>query len=369
MSNIVESGIGIGKMKRYGFLFEKIVDLENIKKAILRAARGKRKKHSVQVALEDIDKTAIQIQSWLVSGEWQPPRYHKAKIINDGIQLKKRIIVCPEFVREQCVHHAIMNVVYPLFQKRFYELSCGSVRGRGTHSAQKWISKKIRNKKNIKYYTKLDIQKFFQNIHPSFVFKELRKVIKDKRVLILFSRILRSNTVNQNGIKYKHGILIGFYTSPFFANVMLNALDHKSKEEQRVKYYIRYMDDILILGSNKRKIKKYVYWAKVFLNKIKLSVKKNQIHSVKIFEFLGYIFRKDKTTLSEKLFLKSKRCFKKIYKYKHLSLYQSRKVLSYCGYFKSCNMTYAFKKYISPYVSVAACKKIIQRNDLKGVLQ
>lgn len=353
-------------MKRYGFLFEKIVDIDNIKKAIKKASRGKKHKRSVQIALKDIDKTALKIQSRLVRGEWRPPKIHKAKIINDGIQLKKRIIVCPEFVREQCVHHAIMNVVYPLFIPKFYELSCGSIKGRGTVSAQRWISKKLKNERKTKYYAKADIKKFFQSLRPSLVFRELRKTIKDKKVLLLFSYILRSNYImdKDNNI-IRHGILIGFYTSPFFANLMLNSVDHLVKEKLKAKYYLRYMDDCLFIDSKKRKLKNILKEFKETVYKLKFKLKFVQIKQSDLIRFIGYIFKRNRTILLDTLFLKAKRCCKKIFKINHLSTYQARKVISYTGYFKNSNMNKAFVKYISPFVSVKACRKMVRNFDKK----
>lgn len=335
-------------MKTYNHLLEKIYDKDNIRKAILKAARGKREKHSVQYALSHIDEVVERIHNELKTLSWTPPRYHVGREINDGIQLKKRIVVCPEFIREQCVHHAIMAVLYPLFLPKFYVHSCGSVKGRGTVSAMKYISGKFKkHKKKTKYVSKLDIKKFFANIRPSFVFRELRKTIRDKRVLLILSRILRSNIIVFNGEMTKGGVPIGFYTSPFFANVILNSIDHKVKEVHGVYLYVRYMDDILLSDPSKRRIERISEAISKDLGELRLWLKKKpQCHPLKEITFIGYQFYRSKVILGSKIFLKAKRQFNRASK-RNLTVYTAKKILSYSGYFKHADMGLAFFRYIS----------------------
>ena len=131
----------IREMKTYNGLFEKIVDEKNIQKAILRASLGKRKKSSVRRTLSHLTEVAHDLSEQLKNGTWRPLDIHQTTQINDGVELKKRYIVCPNFAREQCVHHAIMNICEPLFRKKFYKYSCGSVKGRGGDQAKKYIAK------------------------------------------------------------------------------------------------------------------------------------------------------------------------------------------------------------------------------------
>ena len=128
-------------MKTYNGLFEKIVDEKNIQKAILRASLGKRKKANVQRTLSRINEVAKNLSEQLKNGTWKPVDLHQSTEINDGVELKKRYIVCPSFAREQCVHHAIMNICEPLFRKKFYQYSCGSVKGHGGDQAKKYVEK------------------------------------------------------------------------------------------------------------------------------------------------------------------------------------------------------------------------------------
>lgn len=338
-------------MKTYNNLFDKIVDVDNIKRAIAKAAIGKRDKRVVEYALNHLDEVANVISNKLKNNTWRPLKVHSGKEVTDG---KRRIVVCPSFLNEQVIHHAVMAVCFPIFVKKFYTYTCGNIKGRGTFYAKKYIEKKVQK---AKYCCKLDIKKFFLNIRPSWVFKEIRKTIRDKRVLILFARILRSNVVCVDGKILKQGVPIGFYTSPFFANVMLSSMDHKIKEKFGAKVYVRYMDDILLLDTNKRKLKKICEFIESELQTYHLKLKHPpQVHKFKMIDFIGFKFYKEKTILRRRIFLAAIRCFKKF----KPNIFYARKVISYAGYFKNVNCGKVFQKLMP---NLRLCKTIISRRE------
>lgn len=196
-------------------LFTKVITHENFELAIKKAAIGKRKKRIVIKTLKNSEYIASQKLNEVQKGMWRPQEIHTVKVINDGIQLKKREIVCPDFVNEQVVHHAIMNVVAPVLMKRFYQYSCASIPGRGVEYAIRYIRKAVRDRKNVKYHVVLDIKQFFNTLRPSKVFHQLRRMIRDKKILLLFAHILRGNKIiKQDGTVIKRGAPIGLYTSP-----------------------------------------------------------------------------------------------------------------------------------------------------------
>ncbi len=355
-------------MKTYNHLFEQIVDPENIKKAILKASLGKRKKSSVKRALENIDNIALDLSKQLRNGTWRPIDIHQTTKINDGVELKKRYIVCPNFVREQCVHHAIMNICEPLFRKKFYEYSCGSVKCHGGEQAKKYIEKIIRKyPTRTKYVAKLDIKKFFHNAKPSFIFRELRQTIRDKRVLRLFALILRANKqiIGKNIIK--GGIPIGFYTSPIFANVLLNRLDHSIKEQLGIEFYVRYMDDIIMFSPNKRKLKRACLAIKDYVEKIKMNLKPTwQVHRFVSVNFIGYQFKRGGLVrLRDRIFLKSVRAVRRVAEKPKPTIHDCLRILSYMGRFKHANTYAAFKRDISPYVNIRELRKRVSRHYKK----
>lgn len=355
-------------MKTYNGLFEKIVDEENIQRAILKASLGKRKKASVRRTLCNINEVAKDLSDKLKSGEWSPLDIHQTTEINDGVELKKRYIVCPNFAREQCVHHAIMNICEPLFRKKFYKYSCGSVKGHGGEQAKNYIAKIIKKyPAKTKYVAKLDIKKFFANAKPSFIFRELRKTIRDKRVLRLFALILRANKQIVDGKIVKGGIPIGFYTSPIFANILLNALDHYVKEVLGIEFYVRYMDDIIMFSPNKRKLKRACLSIKDYVEKLKMNLKPTwQVHKFVSVNFIGYQFKRcEIVRLRDKIFLKSIRLIRRASVKAKLTIHDCLRVLSYMGRFKNAHTYAAFKRHISPYVNIRELRKRVSRHYKK----
>lgn len=354
-------------MKTYNNLFDKITDPLNIEAAIQKAAKGKRRKHSVRRALKNPQEIAAKISAELKTGTWRPVQQHNAREINDGIALKKRIIVCPQFIREQVVHHSVMRICAPLFLRKFYRYSCGSIPGRGREFASKHISKMLLDRKNTKYFVKLDVKKFFDSVSPLYAFREIRRTIRDKRTLLLFAKILRANKVRMPDSSIRRGgVPIGFYTSPWIANVLLNPLDHYLKEQCGVAVVVRYVDDILLMDSNKRRLKKAVAAVKTFLAARKLRLKREPaIHRTdkcKI-TFIGFVFTRGKTVMNAAAFLRACRTARHIGKKRKLTIYDARRVLSYCGMFKHTNTRKAFAKYIAPNVDIRKCREKIQRRD------
>lgn len=355
-------------MKTYNGLFEKIVDVENIQRAILKASLGKRNKASVRRTLSNITEVAKSLSEQLKAGTWTPVDLHQTTEINDGVELKKRFIVCPNFAREQCVHHAIMNICEPLFRKKFYQYSCGSVKGHGGDQAKKYIAKIIKKyPAKTKYVAKLDIKKFFANAKPSFIFRELRRTIRDKRVLRLFALILRANKQVVDGKVIKGGIPIGFYTSPIFANVLLNALDHYAKEVLGVEFYVRYMDDIIMFSPNKRKLKRACMAIDDYVKGLKMNLKPTwQVHKFKSVNFIGYQFKRDGLVrLRDRIFLKSVRLIRRASIKVKLTVHDCLRILSYMGRFKNADTYAAFKRHISPNINIRELRKRVSRHYKK----
>lgn len=354
-------------MKTYNNLFDQISSVENVEAALYEAARGKRKKRSVIGALAHSREVAERISNQLREGAWKPVEIHTAREINDGVSRKKRIIVCPEFVREQIVHHAIMRVCGPLFQKKFYQYSCGSVPGKGKDTVVEYIAKKIKDRRSTKYYATLDIRKCYENIRPSVAFREIRRTISDKRVLKLFAMILRYNKVRMpDGTLKRNGLLMGMFTSPWIANILLNPLDHYIKEELGINVEVRYMDDIFLAHGNKRKLRNAIASVESFLAQRKLALKStpaiHKIDDVPV-RFLGVLFRRGKTTLTGELFLRITRIVSRIAKKPILNVHDAKRIVSYAGHFKHLDTRKAFMKYIGSKITIKKCRVMISRKE------
>lgn len=360
-------------MKTYNDLFDNITSVENILDAIEIAAKGKKHKYSVRKALEHKYEIAEMLSIKLRNGTWKPIDIHTTREINDGIEMKKRYIVCPAFVNEQVVHHAIMLWCEPLFRRKYYEYSCGSVKGKGLENLLKYLRRKIdKNPKDTKYVVKLDIKKFFYNIRPSLVFREIRKTIRDKQVLMLMAKILRANKQNINGKIVKQGVPIGFYTSPIFANVLLNHIDHYIKNDLRIKVYARYMDDIILFDSNKRKLKKNCKSIIKNIENLYLIIKPNwQVERFYSITFVGYQYKRNNIRLKDKIFLKTNRLAKRLSKKQEITIHDCLRMVSYVGRYHKADTFNAYVKYISPYVNVEEYRTRIstnmKRNNENGI--
>lgn len=180
---------------------------------------------------------------------------------------KKRTIIVPSTI-EIVVQHSVVQVLMPIFMKGMYQHSYASIPNRGAHKAKKYIEKWIRkDPRNVKYCLKMDIRHFFESIPHDILKTKLKNIIRDEKMLDILYKII--DTTEQ-------GLPLGFYTSQWLANWYLQELDHYIKEQLHAKYYVRYMDDMVIFGSNKRELHKMLEAIRDYLNEeLKLEIKDN----------------------------------------------------------------------------------------------
>lgn len=286
-------------------------------------------------------------------------------MIYDGINRKKRTIIVPKYT-EQIVHHMVTQTLVPIFSKGMYEHSYGSLPNRGAHRGKKYIEKWIRqDHKNCKYVLKMDIRKFFDSIPHDILKEKLARIIKDEKFIKVLFEIIDVQDV---------GLPLGFYTSQWIANWYLQGLDHYIKEALKAKYYIRYMDDMVIFGSNKRELHRFQKDISSELNKLGLLMKDNwQVYRFdyekngkrygRCLDFMGFKFYRHKTTLRKSIMLKASRKAKKIGKKEKPTIYDVRQMLSYMGWI-SCTDTYGFFfDRVKPYVNIRKFKKRISNYD------
>lgn len=253
-------------MKRVGNLYEKIVDKNNIQKAILNASKRKRNRRNVKNVIENIVTATDNIYEMLKNNKFIPSPYQKVKIM-DGVRKKERIIYKPAFYPDQCVHWALMLQLEDILMKGMYYYNCASIKGRGLLHATKYIEKiLVRDRKNTKYCLKLDIKKFYPSIDKEILKRKFRRKLKDRDTLDLIDKIIDSS---------EEGLPIGNFTSQWFANFFLEEYDHFVKEKLKVPYYIRYMDDMLLFHRNKKELRKAKIEIELYLKKENLQLKEN----------------------------------------------------------------------------------------------
>ena len=273
-------------MKRIGYLYEKIYDINNLELAYENAKRHKSHYKQVQdFEKQDIKKKLLELQQVLINQEFSTSEYRTFRLTERG---KERIIHSLPFYPDRIVHHAIVQILSPIWIKSFIRDTYASIPNRGIHDAVKRI-KKVKHHWKNHYILKCDIKKFYPSVNHQVLKKELSKKIKDKKVLNLLNEIISSAP----------GIPIGNYLSQYFGNIVLSPLDHWIKSQQ-LKYYYRYCDDFVIVHESKKFLHYLKNRIEIQLKKLKLNLKSNwQIFPInqRALDFVGYVFHPTHTLI------------------------------------------------------------------------
>ncbi len=264
-------------MKTYKNLFEQVCGYDNLYSAYLKARRGKTKLAEVLKFTYNLESELSNLQYELENHIYETGEYRHFIIFEP----KERKISALPF-RDRVVHHAVYFVIEPIFEKKFISDSYACRKRKGTHAGVKKLQKFIRKTDDTYYVLKCDVSKYFYSVNCEILKKVIRKKIADEKLLELLDNIIDSAD---------EGIPIGNLTSQLFANIYLNELDEFVKYELKIKYYIRYMDDFILLHESKQKLQKLKEEIRLFLVSIKLTLhpKKANIFPVTLgVDFLGY---------------------------------------------------------------------------------
>ena len=358
-------------MKSYKYLFEKLISYENLSDAIEKSSLGKKERREVKRVLDHKDEHIKRLQDLLINQKLRI-RKHEAIKINDGITAKIRLIIKPDYVYEQILHHAIVQVLTPIFMRSMYIYSCGSLPGRGGLYGKRYLAKYIReNPTKIKYVAKGDITKFFQTVNIELVKDKFRKIIHDEKFLQVLFLVLDSNIATYQGQEINMGLPIGYYLSQWIANWFLQDFDYFIKQKLKIKCYIRYVDDFVLLSPNKKELHKALAAISEYLKNLDLRLKpnyqvfklayidKNGKERSRPIDFMGYKFYRDRTILRRGIMLRAVRKALKISKKTNLNWYECTQLLCYLGWFKYTDTYKVYERYIKPNVNIGECKKVV----------
>jgi len=280
-------------MKTYNNLYNELCSYDNLYLAYKNARKNKTTKPYVIKFEKDLKNNLLQLRYDLLLHSYRPLQL-KTFILRDP---KTRKISKSEF-RDRIVHHAICKIISPMLEIKFIHDSYANQKGKGVFAAIKRFEyfkgivshnlAKIKKSNNIKgFVLKADIRKFFDSIDHTILLSIIKRTIKDDRIIWLIRVVLSNYKAKSDSV----GMPLGNLTSQFFANVYLNDLDYFIKYELRVKYYIRYVDDFVILHKSKEQLEIYMKEIDSFLtNKLnlKLHSEKSKIFSLyKGVNFLG----------------------------------------------------------------------------------
>jgi retron-type reverse transcriptase len=248
-------------MQRVGNLKESFLSFANLYVAYKKAYRGTKSYQTYAFAF-NVDRELLLLQSELAGGTYEPGNYNYFTIKEP----KERIISVAPF-RDRVVHHALVNIIEPIYEKRFIYDSYATRKEKGTHKA---IARAQYFLRKDRRYLKMDVRKYFDSIDHEVLKTIIRKKIKDTYILNLCGKIISKGG---SGLK---GLPIGNLTSQFFANVYLDVFDHYIKDELKIRGYVRYMDDFCIFDTSKEMLKLLRDKIKIFLNeKLRLEVKES----------------------------------------------------------------------------------------------
>ncbi len=264
--------------RRFYDLYPGICSFENLYRAFRKAAKGKRGKPEVAAFEFHLERNLLELRKELQAQTYNPGSYCSFTIHDP----KQRLISAAPF-RDRVVHHALCNVIEPIFERTFIADSYANRRGRGTHKA---LDRAQQFARRHRFVLQCDVAQFFPSIDYQILFAIISKKIGDPGVLTLVERILAGG----EGVLDEHysmvyfpgddlfavnrprGLPIGNLTSQFWANVYLNELDQFVKRELRCRAYLRYVDDFLLFAAAKSQLWEWKSAVRDFLRRLRLTL-------------------------------------------------------------------------------------------------
>ncbi len=282
----------------YRHLYAQVYDWENLLLAWRKAAKGKRGQPPAASFEMNVAQNLLAIQEELAEKRYQPGGY-----VSFHIHEPKRRLISAAPFRDRVVHHALCNVIEPIFERRFIHDSYANRRGKGTHAA---LDRCQAFARSYPYVLQCDVQQFFPAIDHSLLLDNIQRVIVDPDLLWLCEGILESGRgVLSNeyemiyfagddlfAINRPRGLPIGNLTSQFWANVYLNQLDHFVKRVLGCPAYLRYVDDFLLFAEDKATLWQWRAAIIDFLAGLRLTLHEQRCHPQPVTEgipFLGFV--------------------------------------------------------------------------------
>ncbi|MCK5539086.1 MAG: group II intron reverse transcriptase domain-containing protein [Bacteroidales bacterium] len=293
-------------MRRINGLYNQLCSFEHLLYAYKKAKKGTNTLESLAFMM-NLENELLLLLDELKTETYRPQAYHYFTIHDPK---EREISVAP--FRDRVVHHAVVALLEPVFEKLFIHHSYATRKNKGTHEAVKTAQKMLRNKH---WYLKADVKKYFYSIKQPIMIQLIEKRIKDRPFLKLIERIIY-NTGEKSGLP------IGNLTSQFFANIYLHELDNFILRQLKPAAYIRYMDDFVLFSDNKEELKHFLPLIEHFLDEnLNLQLKQKAVlinNAQHGLSFLGTrIFRNTIRLQKQNLRRSLKRLRYKYYLYKN----------------------------------------------------
>ena len=284
-------------MKTYRNLYHQVCDWDNVYLAYRKARKGKRGQPPAASFEYDQESNLVRLQQDLADKTYQPGAYYSFYIHEP----KRRLISAAPF-RDRVTHHALCNVIEPIFERSFIHDSYANRVGRGTHRA---LDRAQEFARRYRYVLQCDARQFFPSIDHSILRETLARKIADPDVLWLIDQVLASGegVLSEEyemqwfpgdvllGAERPRGLPFGILTSQFWANCYLNPFDHFVKRDLHCAGYVRYVDDFLLFSDDKGALREWLQAAQERLAALRVTIHSGA-HPRPVtegFPFLGFV--------------------------------------------------------------------------------
>lgn len=351
-------------MKSFQIDEEKYLTDQAIMTAILDAAtRKNRNRRDVQKVLRNLDYYVPEIRRVILEEDYHP-RKHSPVVIHS--ERKDRSIIKPDFYPEQIVHHILVTAFKEALMSGMIDQSMGSIPNRGCHAGMRYIRKWLTNDpKGTRYCFQGDIHHFFQSVDKELLKEDIQRKIRPCHMRNLWCQIIDEGA--------EQGIPLGFYTSQWNGNFFLTPMDHYIQSLDGVSHYIRYMDDIIVFGPNKKKLHRVKDCIEKYLFSRKLQLKTSwQIFPIEYewggkkhgrpLDFMGYKFYRNRVTLRKDLAYASANRAKTVSRTKW-NIRIASGAISYKGWIDDSDTYAFFQKHIKPYTNYHDLRRFISRRQ------
>lgn len=310
-------------MQRYANLWPQLVSFENIMHAFRKAVKGKGNKPCVLRFVQNFEHNILELEQSLMNKSYQPGKYTTFFIYEP----KLRMISAAPF-RDRIVHHCLINVIGPIFESSFVQQSYANQVNKGAHRAIRDVQAAMRLND---YVLHCDIRKYFPSIDHAILKELIRRKIKDPDVLWLIDLIIDGSNPQEPVLDYfpgddlltpaerRRGLPIGNLTSQFFANIYLNGFDHFVKQRLKCRFYARYVDDSVVVASDKNYLWDCCHQMGAFLESLRLKLHPHKQHVRPVtqgLKFLGQVIYPDRRLLPKnniRRFMRRMKNFQRLY--------------------------------------------------------
>ena len=267
-------------MKRADNIWKKVVSMENINEATKEAERRRSKLRSVLKFEQDREELLAMLQDDLINGNYRTSEY---RFFDRQEGPKLRHLAALPFYPDRLAHWAVLLQTQEYFTKAFIDQTYAAIPGRGHHKAHDKLREYLRDPRAI-YCLKIDFHHYFESVDKDILMEKLRRMFKDRMLLGFFEEIIYSYPKPK-------GVPLGNLTSQWLANLYLSDFDHYFKERMHCMFYLRYMDDIVVLGWNKAFLRRVLRRMEEKASELRLDINPNwQIFPVadRGVDFAGY---------------------------------------------------------------------------------